>query len=524
MPDLSNLSLASWAGITAAFAVVGGFWRQFLSFFTWVSSLIVCRVVVKEDAARAIMNQVWQKGQRSPFGLRMFGGIQGFVAPKRRGEGVGYEGLTSEALLFWLGRVPLLVGQGFTLGANSQPNVGDYGGNNQPVTLRYFRGTLDIDTFLAESIAAYNALRQSREMGQTKTRRFNVIRMYGPMTGADQGVRADNPTSASLHGNRDSGDIMVKLQQGELRSLVWKPEELVERANDIAPFVNHPVAPEVLGQFDEIETFLSHETWFRSRSVPWFRGYLIWGESGSGKSTIVRNLAQRHDLPIYVFDLSTYDNRSFASDWKIALQNVPAIVLLEDLDCQFNLRENLSAKGKTRDCLTFDCLLNTISGVGSSDGILLFVTTNHLDKIDPALGIPDNGHGRTTRPGRISKAVYVGPMGEPERRKLAGLILSDWPELVDEAVRAGEGETAAQFQERCAQLALIKFWGSGVVKPVEPPPERDAGLTEQHLARRSYVHELQVKYGSVDQATAIMELGMVKDAQGNVWRGGISKA
>jgi len=46
-------------------------------------------------------------------------------------------------------------------------------------------------------------------------------------------------------------------------------------------------------------------------------------------------------------------------------------------------------------------------------------------------------------------------MGVNERRKLAHIILEEWPDQVETIVRDGEGQMAAQFQEQCAQLALL---------------------------------------------------------------------
>src|SRR5690348_8773414 len=98
---IPTLSFSSWAGITAALAIVGGFWRQFLTFFKRVMDLLICRVVVKDEAARALMSWVWKRGRKSPFGLRLFSGLQSFVSPKKRVEVIGYEGITSEPLLFF---------------------------------------------------------------------------------------------------------------------------------------------------------------------------------------------------------------------------------------------------------------------------------------------------------------------------------------------------------------------------------------------------------------------------------------
>jgi len=38
-------------------------------------------------------------------------------------------------------------------------------------------------------------------------------------------------------------------------------------------------------------------------------------------------------------------------------------------------------------------------------------------------------------------------------------ILSDVPELIEQTVFDGDGETGAQFESRCAKLALERKWG-----------------------------------------------------------------
>lgn len=48
--------------------------------------------------------------------------------------------------------------------------------------------------------------------------------------------------------------------------------------------------------------------------------------------------------------------------------------------------------------VTFSGLLNTIDGVASSEERLLFMTTNHLDRLDSAL----------IRPGRVDLIQHVG--------------------------------------------------------------------------------------------------------------------
>lgn len=90
-----------------------------------------------------------------------------------------------------------------------------------------------------------------------------------------------------------------------------------------------------------------------------------------------------------------------------------SIILLEDIDAAFVSREikeksldpveaeklkiNESAyQGLNR--LTFSGLLNAIDGVTSTEGRIVFMTTNYVDRLDPAL----------IRPGRVDLKQYIG--------------------------------------------------------------------------------------------------------------------
>ena len=48
--------------------------------------------------------------------------------------------------------------------------------------------------------------------------------------------------------------------------------------------------------------------------------------------------------------------------------------------------------------MTFSGLLNAIDGVTSTEGRIVFMTTNYIDRLDPAL----------IRPGRVDYQEYIG--------------------------------------------------------------------------------------------------------------------
>lgn len=71
-----------------------------------------------------------------------------------------------------------------------------------------------------------------------------------------------------------------------------------------------------------------------------------------------------------------------------------SIILLEDIDSAFVSRElsketESAYQGANR--LTFSGLLNAIDGVTSTEGRIVFMTTNYFERLDPAL----------IRPGRV---------------------------------------------------------------------------------------------------------------------------
>ena len=245
---------------------------------------------------------------------------------------------------------------------------------------------------------------------------------------------------------------------------------------------------------------------------------MLYGSPGTGKTALARAFAEDLNMPIYVYNLAEMGNHELMKAWSEMQMNVPCIALIEDIDNVFHGRENVSRKysgmfgmmagpskrsdednGKDRDRgmftppLTFDCLLNCLDGVERSDGIFTIVTTNDTTKVDPALGLPRKLPDGTTefistRPGRIDKAVELGYMDNADKKLMARRILGgyekecfDMLEFVDKFPDLQE--TPAQFQERCAQIALKCFWkekhGFDAVKPT--PKEMAEELLKPHF-------------------------------------------
>lgn len=70
-----------------------------------------------------------------------------------------------------------------------------------------------------------------------------------------------------------------------------------------------------------------------------------------------------------------------------------SLLLIEDVDAFFRERDAAHAQVK----LSFSGFLNALDGVATQEGTVLFMTTNHVERLDPALiraGRIGRGRGR----------------------------------------------------------------------------------------------------------------------------------
>jgi len=230
----------------------------------------------------------------------------------------------------------------------------------------------------------------------------------------------------------DGWDYLEGYSPRGLASVVLQPGEKEHLLQDVAQFQRSKQRYEQLG-------------------VPYHRGYLFYGPPGTGKTSLVSALAAHCGLSIYIINLAEFNDRSLMS----AVNKVPAnsVLLFEDIDCMrgSQSREGLDLGGgksgtatptakenASQNGVTLSGLLNVLDGFHAPSGVLFVMTTNHVEKLDPAL----------LRPGRIDYKLFFGKASDQQKIELYRRFFPD--ALEREARDFVEGsrpaDTMAEFQ------------------------------------------------------------------------------
>ncbi|CAB9497346.1 HYPER-SENSITIVITY-RELATED 4 [Seminavis robusta] len=165
---------------------------------------------------------------------------------------------------------------------------------------------------------------------------------------------------------------------------------------------------------EDATRFLQGEKWYFGKGIPYRRGYLLYGPPGCGKTSLITALAGELRLPIVLVPLSGSTNDSTIVEVMRAAPR-DSIVLIEDVDCALPEKRGddalppgaINHKGQIYHSrppgrqqgpnVTLSGLLNAIDGVAAQEGRLLFMTTNHRNRLDEAL----------IRPGRVDVQCHL---------------------------------------------------------------------------------------------------------------------
>ena len=439
MTNLANLNPTTLLGGSAIVGIIIAFWSRIKSFFRYVVNLFVVTINIDANLHDAICCYFWQNFKFLPIGIKHYSGASKYVKPISRVQLIAFEIIGFNTVFFSKKRFPIFVSK--TQKDEKSMQHAGIPQNGMDLTISFVRGTVKPDQLIIDALDFYN---DQAKVGLKH--RFRIANIFGM---GRRRQTSDNYVSESKPPKEIEQDVRFA------RPVKWKLEDfgqdiiVFESALEVLAFPK-----EVNELVQDITRWKASEKWYKEKGIPWRRGWLLYGPPGTGKTSLIRALGYDLDLPIFTYDLATLSNEELTVSWKKMLYEVPCIALLEDIDNIFDGRDN-----KINADLTFDCLLNCISGVNGSEGTLLFTTTNQIAKLDTALGIPtEKDKNISTRPGRIDRVLKLDILDLECRKVLAQRILKDCPDYIEKIVKEGHGDTGAQFQERCTQIALKEFW------------------------------------------------------------------
>ena len=173
---------------------------------------------------------------------------------------------------------------------------------------------------------------------------------------------------------------------------------------------------------DEIKyylNFVNNRIKYKKWNVKLPRGILLVGAPGTGKTLLVKTLANACNLPVISTSGSEFIEMYVGVGasrvrklFRQARKKKKCIIFIDEIDAVGKSRDSSIYSNSERDS-TVNQLLVEMDGFNEDDNILVFAATNLAKNLDKAL----------TRSGRFDKKVYFDPPNKEEREKIFELYL-----------------------------------------------------------------------------------------------------
>ena len=142
----------------------------------------------------------------------------------------------------------------------------------------------------------------------------------------------------------------------------------------------------------DLRGFFAARAAYQRYGIPWKRGILFLGPPGNGKTHAVKAVINALGVPcLYIKYLP--EEQAIRAAFARARLSAPCLMVLEDLDALIK-EEHRSV------------LLNELDGFAANTGIVTLATTNHPERLDPAL---------IDRPSRFDRKYHFELPERPER-------------------------------------------------------------------------------------------------------------
>jgi AAA+ superfamily predicted ATPase len=171
---------------------------------------------------------------------------------------------------------------------------------------------------------------------------------------------------------------------------------------------------------EDVEQFFQSRNLYEEHDIPWKRGLLFIGPAGNGKTHTLKALINTIGYPcLYVKSFrapqtGNADEENIRQVFDRARRSSPCVLVLEDLDSLITSQNR-------------SFFLNELDGFAANIGIVTLATTNHPERLDPAI---------LERPSRFDRKYPFGLPQLIERKAYIAL----WNDALKPALRLTEEE------------------------------------------------------------------------------------
>ena len=246
--------------------------------------------------------------------------------------------------------------------------------------------------------------------------------------------------------------------------------------------------------------------WYSNRGIPYRRGYLLFGPPGTGKSSLAFAIAGYFKLKIYIVSLNSAAMNEENLGNLFSELPKQCVVLLEDIDTaglthtrQAPIQGGEESKPKvpqaqgtttanpanpptnTSGRISLSALLNIIDGVAATEGRILIMTTNHLEKLDAAL----------IRPGRVDMTIKFDLASTD---MIATIFRGIFATLEGDIPKTSKAGVVIRSPKSISSLSTSPTYSSQ--DKIEKEKE-EAALEAKRMAKETKVFELGAEFAEI---------------------------
>lgn len=190
---------------------------------------------------------------------------------------------------------------------------------------------------------------------------------------------------------------------------------------------------------ERLTFFKNNRQWYVERGIPYKLCILLYGPPGTGKTSLAKAISQHMDKDVFV--ASPITERTFALGMRSsAMEEGHLVMVLEEIDSVFSQDVFVGDSGsgdkvqKRQSPISRTTLLGVLDGCMTPDGMVVIMTTNHPDKLDPAL----------VRPGRVDISLHIEAFDAAQAMQMARRMYGN--EELFRITQFPKGLTGAQIQ------------------------------------------------------------------------------